>query len=55
MVVLLPRKVEGLAELEKLLSAARLNEWLGKVKGYYHVNSTMPKKSENECQALPAA
>jgi serpin B len=32
MVVLLPKKVDGLAELEKNLSAARLGEWLGKLR-----------------------
>jgi serpin B len=32
MLVLLPRKVDGLPELEKLLSASRLKDWLGKLR-----------------------
>jgi len=32
MLVLLPKKVDGLADLEKLLSARRLKDWLGKLR-----------------------
>ena len=32
MVVLLPRKVDGLAKLEKNLAAAKLSGWLGKLR-----------------------
>jgi serpin B len=42
MVVLLPKKVDGLAEMEKTLSAARLGEWLGKLRKQ-EVVVTLPK------------
>jgi serpin B len=42
MVVLLPRKVDGLASLEKNLSAAKLAGWLGKMRGTT-VNTLFPK------------
>jgi serpin B len=42
MLVLLPKKVDGLAELEKALSAARLGEWLGRLRKQ-EVVVTLPK------------
>jgi serine protease inhibitor len=42
MLVLLPRKVDGLADLEKQASADNLNKWLGKMKRF-HVTLSMPK------------
>jgi serpin B len=42
MVVLLPKKVDGLAELEKNLTAARLTQWLGKLHEQ-EVIVTLPK------------
>jgi serine protease inhibitor len=43
MVIFLPRKKDGLAEFEKTLSAARLNEWLGKLRMEETVIVTLPK------------
>ncbi|HZT83548.1 MAG TPA: serpin family protein [Gemmataceae bacterium] len=42
MVVLLPKKNDGLPDLEKQLTAARLNEWLGKLRPE-EVNVTLPR------------
>lgn len=42
LLVLLPKKPEGLPELEKSLTAAKVEEWVGKLKGY-NVNVTLPK------------
>jgi serine protease inhibitor len=42
MVVLLPKKVDGLPDLEKSLSAAKLAEWQGKAKTY-DVDLILPK------------
>jgi serpin B len=42
MVVLLPTKVDGLAEFEKKLTAAHLAEWLGKLRTD-EVNVTLPR------------
>lgn len=42
MVVLLPKKVDGLAELEKTLTADRLSEWLGKLRKT-GLDLTLPK------------
>jgi serpin B len=43
MVVLLPNDVEGLAALEKLLTADALKQWLGQLRGGSRVNLTLPK------------
>ena len=42
MLVLLPRKVDGLADLEKQLSADRLKEWPGGLRSE-KVNVTLPR------------
>jgi serpin B len=42
MIVLLPRTAEGLKDLEKQLTSARLNEWLGKMTTN-RVNVDLPK------------
>src|SRR5581483_10170431 len=42
MMVLLPKKVDGIAELEKSLTATKLAEWLPKFKRY-QVELTLPK------------
>ena len=42
MIVLLPKKADGLAELEKDLTSARLDEWLKAMK-VHQVNVTLPK------------
>jgi serpin B len=42
MVVLLPKEAGGLAELEKGLTAAKVEQWLGRTRGY-EVNVTLPK------------
>jgi serpin B len=42
MIVLLPKKVDGLAELEKDLTSARLDEWLKAMK-VHQVNVVLPK------------
>jgi serpin B len=42
MVVLMPRKASGLADLEKSVTAERLREWAGKMKGH-QVNLKLPK------------
>jgi len=42
MIVLLPKKVDGLAELEKNLTSARLDEWLKAMK-VHQVNVALPK------------
>jgi serpin B len=42
MLVLLPRKVDGLNDLEKQASAANLEQWIGKMKPY-QVSLSMPK------------
>ena len=42
MIVFLPRKADGLAELEKTLTAARLTDWLGRLKRA-DVDVTLPR------------
>lgn len=42
MLVLLPKKVDGLPELEKVLTAAKVDEWIGKLKTH-EVDVTLPK------------
>ena len=42
MIVLLPHKVEGLKEVEKVLTSARLNEWRNKMK-VTNVEFLLPK------------
>lgn len=42
MLVLLPKKVDGLPELEKALTASKLEEWAGKMK-IHDVDTTLPK------------
>lgn len=50
MLVLLPRKVDGLAGLERLLSASRLKDWLGMLRAQ-KVDITLPKfKTTREYQ-----
>ena len=46
MVVILPRAVDGMAEVEKALTAARVEKWLTKPKGY-EVIVTLPKFTTN--------
>lgn len=43
MVIFLPKKKDGLAEFEKSLSAAKLNEWLGKLRMEDTVIVSLPK------------
>ena len=43
MVIFLPKKKDGLAEFEKSLSAAKLNEWLGKLRFEETVIVSLPK------------
>lgn len=43
MVIFLPKKKDGLADFEKTLSAAKLNEWLGKLRMEPTVNVSLPK------------
>ena len=43
MVVLLPNDVEGLAALEKSLTAVALNQWFGQLRGGSRVILTLPK------------
>jgi len=42
MLVVLPKAVDGLADVEKTLSAAKVTEWAAKMKGH-QVNLTLPK------------
>ena len=42
MIVFLPRKADGLAELEKTLTAARLTDWLARLKAQ-EVDVTLPR------------
>jgi serpin B len=42
MLILLPKKADGLPELEKSLTAAKVDEWIGKLKSH-EVDVTLPK------------